>query len=118
MKLAIKKLLVLTMILNVPIASCLNGWASEPRPSPSPRINLTPAETQIVIETLQACDSALSNCAHANESKQHVIKKQDELLANQSKEIEQLKSPSLLRNPLVWFILGIGATIGIQEIQK
>ncbi len=70
--------------------------------------DLTPKETQDIIDTLKVCDAALDKCKKAHEDKDKVINNQDEQITVQRKRIEELerKDSSILENKTLWFILG------------
>lgn len=63
-------------------------------------------------DLLRACDSALTACSKALESKNNVIKGQAELLAEQETQINQLKADqsSIIKSPALWFIVGAAVT--------
>lgn len=99
------RLLMITLSLNAAMPSYSNVWASE-------EINLTPPETQALIDSLKACDGALSSEQQLNGSQRRLIAGQDELLTAQTARMVQLETRqnSIINNPLVWFVAGMLVT--------
>lgn len=63
------------------------------------------------MDMLRACDQVVGNCNKVIDSKNAIIVKQNEMLTNSAREIQELKKPpGVFQSPVFWFILGVGVT--------
>lgn len=77
--------------------------------SASDSINLSPPETQALIEELKACDQALKDSQAEAAKTEFVATKQEERIkATDARVIELEKDrDSFARNPTLWFVVGM-----------
>lgn len=63
-------------------------------------------------DMLKACDVALESCKTANKSKDKVIEAISNINIEQNAQIKSLteSNNSILKNPIVWFVLGVLTT--------
>jgi len=82
--------------------------ATSPSATISPSPNLTPEETQHVIDLLKSCDSTLTKCEQANKDKDELIKAQQAQLNEQIKQTEALKTDaeSFWNSKPLWVAVG------------
>jgi hypothetical protein len=71
--------------------------------------NLTPSDTQAVINLLKSCNRALVTCQQSGAVDAKIAGLSDAALANANHEIMDLRDEanSLKRNPTLWFVVGL-----------
>lgn len=103
----------LSLALNDPFGGGRAGELARPVPTAP---DMPPSDDEL----LKACDEALSACAKSIESKNAIIETQNQLLQAQDKQIDQLveDSRSIMKSPLLWFLVGVAATSATIIILK
>lgn len=94
-----KRLYATITLSSFIMLNCSNVWASPP--------NLTPPETQALIDMLGACDHTVEAQKRYIDDSQGLIGKQTELIKVQGARVESLESNAKMDTRLLWFVAGM-----------